>query len=244
MRDGTLDGGAEFLGGIPAGDKVSAFVAQFRRDWLSVARARDEVFNPLAFLFLGVMLFALAFGGEAEALATIAPGVVWVLVLLANLMSLEILFRRDFEDGSLEQFVLLARPPFVAVLAKVAVQWCVTGLAMTVFAPVAALMLNMPRPEVPVLMLCLVVGTPALSLLGAVGAALTLGLRKGGVLLALLVLPLYLPVLIFGVGASAASVQGLPVTAQIYWLAGFTMLSCTLAPFAVAAALKISVEQS
>lgn len=220
------------------------FIAQFRREWLCVARARDEVLNPLAFLFLGIALFAMAFGGEAEALAEIAPGIVWVLVLLANLMSLEILFRRDFEDGSLEQFVLLARPAFVAVLAKVAVQWCVTGLAMTLLAPLAGLMLNMPPGTLPILMFSLVLGTPALSLLGAVGAALTVGLRKGGVLLALLVLPLYLPVLIFGVGATTGWAQGLSAWAQIYWLAGFTMLALTLSPFAVAAALKISVEQS
>ena len=129
------------------------------------------------------------------------------------------------------------------VLAKVAVQWCVTGLAMTVLAPLVALMLNMPASAVPILVLCLAIGTPALSLLGAVGAALTVGLRKGGVLLALLVLPLYLPVLILGVGATTAWVAGLPASAQIYWLAGFTMLALTLSPFAVAAAVKISVEQ-
>ena len=220
------------------------FIAQFHREWLSVVRARDEVLNPLAFLFLGVLLFAMALGGDGEVLAEFAPGIVWVLVLLANLMSLEILFRRDFEDGTLEQFVLLAHPQFVAVLAKVAVQWCVTGLAMTLLAPLAALMLSMPAQAVGVLMICLLLGTPALSLLGAVGAALTVGLRKGGVLLALLVLPLYLPVLIFGVGASADRMAGLPVSAQIYWLAGFTMLALTLAPFAVSAAVKISVEQS
>ncbi len=200
--------------------------------------------NPIAFLFLGVLLFALAIGGERGVLAAFAPDIVWVLVLLANLMSLEILFRRDFEDGSLEQFVLLARPPFAAVLAKVAVQWAVTGLAMALLAPLAALMLGMPVGGLPTLLLCLVLGTPALSLLGAVGAALTVGLRKGGVLLALLVLPLYLPVLIFGVGATSSWAAGLPSAAQIYWLAGFTMLALTLSPFAVAAALKISVEQS
>ena len=220
------------------------FIAQFRREWLTVVRARDEVLNPLAFLFLGVALFAMAFGGERAALAAMAPGIVWVLVLLANLMSLEILFRRDFEDGSLEQFVLLARPSFAAVLAKVAVQWCVTGLAMTVLTPLVALMLNMPARAIPILLLCLVLGTPALSLLGAVGAALTVGLRKGGALLAILVLPLYLPVLIFGVGATVGWTAGLSASAQIYWLAGFTMLALTLSPFAVAAALKISVEQA
>ena len=219
------------------------FVAQFRREWLCVARARDEILNPLAFLFLGVLLFAMAFGGEKEALAAYAPGIVWVLVLLANLMSLEVLFRRDFEDGTLEQFVLLARPPFVAVLAKVAVQWCVTGLAITALAPLAALMLSMPPGAVPMLMLCLLLGTPALSLLGAVGAALTVGVRKGGVLLALLVLPLYLPVLIFGVSATAAWATGPAGWAQIYWLAGFTMLALTLSPFAVAAAVRISLEE-
>ena len=219
------------------------FAAQFRREWLCVARARDEILSPLAFLFLGVLLFAMAFGGEAAALAAYAPGIVWVLVLLANLMSLEVLFRRDFEDGTLEQFVLLARPTFVAVLAKVAVQWCVTGLAVTVLAPLAALMLSMPPGAVPALMLCLLLGTPALSLLGAVGAALTVGMRKGGALLALLVLPLYLPVLIFGVSATADRAAGAAGWAQIYWLAGFTMLALTLSPFAVAAAVKISLEE-
>ena len=220
------------------------FIAQFRREWLSVVRARDEVLNPLVFLFVGVLLFAMAFGGDGDAVAEFAPGIVWVLVLLANLMSLEILFRRDFEDGTLEQFVLLARPPFIGVLAKVVVQWCVTGLAMTLLAPLAALMLSMPAQAVGLLMLSLALGTPALSLIGAVGAALTVGLRKGGVLLALLVLPLYLPVLIFGVGATSGWMAGLPVSAQIYWLAGFTMVALTLSPFAVAAAVKISVEQS
>ena len=129
------------------------------------------------------------------------------------------------------------------MLAKVAVQWCVTGLAITALAPLAALMLSMPPGAVPMLVLCLLLGTPALSLLGAVGAALTVGVRKGGVLLALLVLPLYLPVLIFGVSATAAWAAGPGGWAQIYWLAGFTMLALTLSPFAVAAAVKISLEE-
>ena len=223
---------------------MTVFAAQFRREWLAAVRARDELLNPLAFLFLGVLLFALAFGGQRQLLAAFAPAIVWVLVLLANLMSLELLFRRDFEDGSLEQLVLLARPSFAAVLAKVAVQWSLTGLAMALLAPLAALMLGMPPEAAPMLLLCLLLGTPALSLLGAVGAALTVGLRKGGVLLALLVLPLYLPVLVFGVGAISEQAAGVSAAAQIYWLAGFTMSALTLAPFAVAAALKISVEQS
>ena len=141
-------------------------------------RSRDEVLNPLVFLFLAVTLFAMGFGGDAAVLGEFSPGIVWVLVLLANLLSLEAMFRRDFEDGSLEQLVLLADPQFLPVLAKIAVQWCVTGLAMTLLAPAVALMLNMPLSALPMLMVCLLLGTPALSLLGAVGAALTVGLRR------------------------------------------------------------------
>ena len=154
------------------------------------------------------------------------------------------MFRRDFEDGSLEQLVLLADPQFLPVLAKITVQWCVTGLAMTLLAPAVALMLNMPLSALPMLMVCLLLGTPALSLLGAVGAALTVGLRRGGVLLALLVLPFYLPVLIFGVSAVVDAASGIDTVAQIYWLAAISMLAVTMAPFAIVAAIRISVEQS
>ena len=224
------------------------FIAQFRRDWLSLMRGRDEALNPLAFLFLATTLFAIGFGGAPERLATTAPGVIWVLVLLANLLSLEALFRRDFEDGVLEQFVLLARAPqapplFAGVLGKVAVQWCLSGLAMTLLAPLLALMLNLSLAALPTLLLGLMLGTPALSLIGAVGAALTAGLRSGGLLLALLVLPLYLPVLVFGVSATSDAVAGLSAKAQLYWLAAISTLAATLAPVAVGAALRISLEQ-
>lgn len=220
------------------------FAVQFRRDWLSLMRSRDEAINPLVFLFLAVTLFAIAFGGEPGRLARLAPAIIWVLVLLANLLSLEALFRRDFEDGTLEQLLLLAEPPFAAVLGKVAVQWCVSGAAMTILAPAAALLLNMPIAALPALMLGLLLGTPALSLIGAVGAALTVGLRSGGVLLALLLLPLYLPVLVFGVSAVLDRMAGVGTTAQFYWLAAISVAALTLAPFAATAALRISVEQS
>ncbi|MYF09645.1 MAG: heme exporter protein CcmB [Gammaproteobacteria bacterium] len=220
------------------------FAVQFRRDWLSLMRSRDEAINPLVFLFLATTLFAIAFGGDARRLAGLAPAIIWVLVLLANLLSLEALFRRDFEDGTLEQLLLLAEPPFAAVLGKVAVQWCVSGAAMTILAPVAALLLNMPIAALPALMLGLLLGTPALSLIGAVGAALTVGLRSGGVLLALLLLPLYLPVLVFGVSAVLDRMAGVGTTAQFYWLAAISVAALTLAPFAATAALRISVEQS
>lgn len=220
------------------------FALQFRRDWLSLMRSRDETINPLVFLFLATTLFAIAFGGEPQRLAELAPAIIWVLVLLANLLSLEALFRRDFEDGTLEQLLLLAEPPFAAVLGKVAVQWCVSGAAMTILAPAAALLLNMPVAVLPTLMLGLLLGTPALSLIGAVGAALTVGLRSGGVLLALLLLPLYLPVLVFGVSAVLDRMAGVGTAAQFYWLAAISVAALTLAPFAATAALRISVEQS
>ena len=220
------------------------FAAQFRRDWLTLMRAKDEAVNPLVFLFLAATLFAIAFGGEPQRLAGLAPAIIWVLVLLANLLSLETLFRRDFEDGALEQLLLLAEPPFAAVLGKVAVQWCVSGAAMTILAPVAALALNLPVDALPSLVLGLLLGTPALSLIGTVGAALTVGLRGGGVLLALLLLPLYLPVLVFGVSAVLDTMAGMGAAGQFYWLATISVAALTLAPFAATAALRISVEQS
>ena len=220
------------------------FAVQFRRDWLCLMRSRDEAVNPLVFLFLATTLFAIAFGGDPRQLAELAPAIVWALVLLANLLSLEALFRRDLEDGTLEQLLLLAEPPFAAVLGKVAVQWCVSGAAMAVLAPVAALLLNLPAAALPALMLGLLLGTPALSLIGAVGAALTVGLRGGGVLLALLLLPLHLPVLVFGVSAVLDTMAGVGAAAQFYWLAAISTAALTLAPFAATAALRISVEQS
>lgn len=220
------------------------FAAQFRREWTASLRSLQEALNPLVFLFLAVTLFALGVGVDPDTLGRFAPGIVWVLVLLANLLALEGLFRRDFDDGTLEQLVLLGRPLFVPVLAKVAVQWCLTGLAMTLLAPLAALLLYMPAAALMATMLTLLTGSPALTLFGAVGAALTVGLKRGGVLLALLILPLYVPTLIFGAGAITLAISGADVSAQIYLLTAISMLSVTVAPFAVQAALRISLEQA
>ena len=222
---------------------MSLFAAQLRREWLLLVQSSEEVLNPLVFLFLAITLFALATGGGQDTLRAIAPAVIWVLVLLANLLSLEGLFRRDYEDGTLEQLLLKAEPVFVALIAKILVHWTFSGLAMTVLAAVAALILYLPASALPTLLLGLVVGTPALSLIGAVGAALTVGLKRGGVLLALLVLPLYVPVLIFGAGAVLEQMAGIETRAQIYWLGVISMTSLTLAPFAVQAALRVSLEQ-
>ena len=220
------------------------FVAQFRREWIASLRSLQEAFNPLVFLFLAVTLFALGVGVQPEVLGGIAPGVIWVLVLLANLLALDGMFRRDFDDGTLEQLVLLGRPLFLPVLAKMAAQWCLTGLAMTVLAPLAALLLYLPDGGVDTAMLTLLAGSPALTLFGAVGAALTVALRRGGVLLALLVLPLYVPTLIFGAGAIDLAMAGSDVSAQIYLLTAISMLAVTVAPFAARAALRIGLEQA
>lgn len=222
---------------------MSLLAAQLRREWLLLVQSSEEVFNPLVFLFLAITLFALATGGGPDTLRAMAPAVIWVLVLLANLLSLEGLFRRDYEDGTLEQLLLKAEPAFLALIAKILVHWIFSGLAMTVLASLAALILYLPASALGTLLLSLVVGTPALSLIGAVGAALTVGLKRGGVLLALLVLPLYVPVLIFGAGAVLEQMAGIETLAQIYWLAVISMASLTLAPFAVHAALRVSLEQ-
>lgn len=223
---------------------AALFAAQLRRELVAALRSAQDVLNPLAFFFLAITLFALGVGAEPETLRRYAPGIVWVLVLLANLLALESLFRRDYDDGTLEQLVLLGRPLFLPVLAKMAAQWLSTGLAMTLLAPLAGLMLYLPAEVLGVTVVTLLVGSPALTLLGAVGAALTVALRSGGVLLALLILPLYIPTLIFGAGAISLSAAGAAVSAQIYLLAAISVLSITIAPFAVQAALKISLEQS
>jgi len=222
---------------------LSLFVGQLRREWFLLVQSLEEVLNPLVFLFLAITLFALATGGGPDVLRDYAPAIIWVLVLLANLLSLEALFRRDYEDGSLEQLILQAEPVFLPLLAKILVHWVFSGLAMTLLAPLAALILYLPASALPTLLGGLLAGTPALSLIGAVGAALTVGLRRGGLLLALLVLPLYVPVLIFGAGAVLEQMAGIQTTAQIYWLGVITMASLTLAPFLVQAALKVSLEQ-
>lgn len=231
--------------GSPAtSSPATLFAAQFRREITAVLRSFQEALNPLVFLFLAVTLFALGVGVEPDVLGRLSPGIAWVLVLLANLLALETGFRRDFDNGTLEQLVLLGQPLFVPVLAKLVAQWCLTGLAMTMLAPLAALLLYLPAGALGVTVVTLLVGSPALTAFGAVGAALTVGLSGGGVLLALLILPLYVPTLIFGAGAVTLAMAGAPVSAQIYLLAAISMLAVTVAPFAVQAALRISLEQS
>lgn len=218
------------------------FLGQLGRDLALAWRQPADWLNPLAFLLLVVTLFPLGVSPEARVLAEMAPGVLWIAALLATLLGLEGLFRRDADDGTLEQLVLRARPLFLPVLARMLAHWLVTGLPLTLMAPVLGAMLALPEASRGPLLLGLALGTPILTLLGGVGAALTVGLRAGGVLLALLVLPLYVPVLILGTSAAELASTGLSPAAPLAWLAAGLAFAVTTVPFAIAGALRIAVE--
>ena len=219
-----------------------AFYALLRRDLVIAFRRRSEMVNPLLFFVLVTSLFPLAVGSQPKLLALMAPGVVWVAALLAALLSLDTIFRSDFEDGTLEQLLLSAQPVSVLVIAKVLAHWLITGLPLLLVAPLLGNFLGLPSQAMGTLMLSLGFGTPALSLIGAIGVALTVGLRKGGVILSLLVLPLYVPILIFGAGAVGNAAMGIDATAQMYIMSAFLVLSLTLSPIATAAALRVSLS--
>jgi heme exporter protein B len=221
----------------------NVFTLLLARESRLLFRRPAELANPLVFFAIVIALFPLAVGPESQLLQSISPGLIWVAALLAVLLSLDGLFRSDFEDGSLEQWVVSPHPLALLVLAKVLAHWLFSGLALVLLAPLLGLMLGMPASALPVLLVSLLLGTPILSLLGAVGAALTVGLKRGGLLLALLILPLYIPVLILGSGALQAALQGLPASGYLLWLSSLTALAVTLAPFAIAAGLKISVGE-
>ena len=219
-----------------------AFLSLLKRDLVLAVRNRGELINPLLFYFIVAMLFPLGVTSDPKTLATMAAGVLWIAALLATLLSLDNLFRSDFDDGSLELIMLSPYPNVVLVLAKVLAHWLVTGLPLLVATPLLAVLLAVPEAARGTLWLTLALGTPVLSLVGAIGVALTVGLRRGGALLSLLVLPLYVPVLIFGANAVGASAAGLPVTGQLYMLSAFLVLALSLAPLATAAALRISID--
>ena len=221
---------------------TSAFSALLRRDLVIAFRRRSEMINPLLFFTLVTSLFPLGVGSQPKLLALMAPGVVWVAALLAALLSLDTIFRSDFEDGTLEQLLLSAQPVSVLVIAKVLAHWLITGLPLLLMAPLLGNFLGLPSQATGTLVLSLLLGTPALSLIGAIGVGLTVGLRKGGVILSLLVLPLYVPVLIFGAGAVGNAAMGIDATAQMYIMAAFLVLSLTLSPIATAAALRVSLS--
>lgn len=220
----------------------SAFRATLRRDLLIALRRPGEIANPLVFFVIVIALFPLGIGPTPTDLARIAPGVLWVVALLASLLSTDMVFRSDHDDGSLEQLLRSPDPLYLLAIAKIGVHWLVTGLPLTLLSPVMAAMLYMPAAALPALLLSLLAGTLTLSLVGGIGAALTVGLRKGGILLALLILPFYVPVLVFGTAAVDAAAMGADYLPQLAILGALALLALTLAPLAVAAALRISVD--
>ncbi|WP_129140796.1 heme exporter protein CcmB [Modicisalibacter coralii] len=226
----------------PRGGLVVALVATVRRELTLSLRRRGEIINPLVFFALVITLFPLGISPDPERLAAIAPGLLWVAALLATQLSLDALFRGDHDDGSLEQLLLAPQPLPALVLAKVAVHWLLTGAPLALMAPLLGLFLSLPAGSYGVLAISLALGSASLSLIGAIGAALTVGLARGGVLLSLLVLPLYIPVLIFGAGAVQVAILGGDVAPWLALLGALLALALMLAPWAIAAALRISLN--
>ena len=218
-----------------------AALALIARDTRLLWRRRGDALQPALFALLVVVLFALALGGEARALERVAAPVLWLAVLLAGLLSLDTLFRGDAEDGSLEQWMLAPVPLSWLVLVRTFMHWATTALPLLIATPRVGELLHLPRAKLPMLLASLALGTPLLSLLGAVVAALTVGMRRSGILVALLALPLYVPVLVFGAGSVAVAAQGLDATAPLLLLGAGLVLSLVLAPLAAAAAIRIAL---
>ncbi|NRD72126.1 heme exporter protein CcmB [Shewanella sp. VB17] len=219
-----------------------AFFTLLKRDLHIAIRHKGDIFNPLLFFILVVTLFPLAIGPDPKVLSTIAPGVIWVAALLASMLSLERLFKADYTDGSLEQMLLSPHPLSLMVLAKVLAHWILTGVPLILIAPLLAVLLHLDHNSYGALMATLTLGTPVLSLLGAIGVALTVGLHKGGVLLSLLILPLYIPVLIFATTAIDSAGLNLPYSGHLAIIGAMLIGSLILAPFAIGASLRVSTN--
>jgi heme exporter protein B len=221
---------------------MSALLAVIQRDLLLALRRKTEVLTAVFFFVVVASLFPLGIGPELKTLRLVAPGILWVGALLACLLSLPRLFAHDFADGSLEQMALASSPLPLLVSAKILAHWLLSGLPLVLLSPLLALLFDLDADATQVLVLSLLLGTPVLSLIGAIGAALTLGVRGGDILLSLLVLPLFIPVLVFGAGAVQAQTSGLEATAHLSILAAMLVLSAFFGPWGCAAALRIALE--
>jgi heme exporter protein B len=220
----------------------TAVVLVLQRDLLLAFRRSSEIVQPLAFFAVVATLFPLALTPEMSRLRDVAPGVLWIAALLSSLLALEHLFREDAQDRTLEQFALSGQPFTALLLAKTLAHWLLTGLPLALMAPVVAMAYGVSFDAMPGIWLALGLGTITLSLVGAIGAGLTLGARRGGVLLSLLTLPLVIPIVIFGARATELAIQGERYAGPMYLLAALAMLSLTLAPLAAAAAVRIGIE--
>ena len=212
------------------------------RDLMLAWRRRADVLSTLFFFVIVTSLFPLGIGPETQLLRSIAPGVVWVAALLASMLSLGRVFQGDEQDGTLEQMLLTPQPLYLVVVGKVLAQWLVSEVPLVLIAPLLGVQFGLASDTLLILFVSLLIGTPILSLIGSIGAALTLGLRGGGVLIAVLILPLYIPVLIFGAGAVDASINGVSSHANLYLLGALLVVSLVFAPWATSAALRISLE--
>ncbi|GMQ47184.1 heme exporter protein CcmB [Vibrio sp. 10N] len=221
---------------------LTSMMKIIRRELLIAFRRQADIFNPLWFFIIVITLFPLSIGPEPNLLARISAGIVWVAALLSALLSLERLFKDDFQDGSLEQMMLMPIPLQLVVMAKIIAHWLLTGLPLIIISPLLAILLSLDSNTWIAVVLTLLVGTPTLSFIGAIGVALTVGLQKGGVLLSLLVLPLYIPILIFATSAIDAASLGVAYNGQLALLAAMLVGAMTLTPFAISAALRVSVN--
>jgi len=221
---------------------MKPFLALVKRDLTLGLRRKSQIYQPLVFQLLVVTMFPLGLGSGAKTLALIAPAVIWILALLASLLTLDQIFKNDYDDGSVESYVLSSSPLTMAVLAKVLAHWLLSGLPLVIFAPVLGVLLHLPTASYPILMLSLLIGTPIFSFIGSIGSALTMSLKHGGLLLTVLVMPLLSPVLIFGAGAVVESALGNSASQHLMLLSGLLVLSFTLVPLAAAAAIRINLE--
>ncbi|MDN3610612.1 heme exporter protein CcmB [Vibrio ostreicida] len=220
----------------------STFSTIIRRELLIAYRRQADIFNPLWFFIIVITLFPLSIGPEPSILARVSSGIIWVAALLSALLSLERLFRDDFQDGALEQMMLIPAPLPLVVISKVAAHWMLTGLPLIVISPLLALLLSLDMESWIAVVSTLLLGTPTLSFIGAIGVGLTVGLQRGGVLLSLLILPLYIPVLIFATSAIDAASIGMAYNGQLAVLAAMFIGTLTLTPFIISAGLRISVR--
>jgi len=225
------------MNALPAADFCLRLL---RRQLVLAVRRPVEIGNPLLFFVMVVALFPLGLGPAPDKLANFAPGILWIIALLSNLLTSDSVFRSDFEDGTLEQLLLAPQPLYLSVLAYIAAHWLVTGVLLALVSPVFAMMLNLPGQALWVLMASLLLGSAVLSLVGGIGAALTVGLKRGGMLISLLILPFYMPVLIFGSAAVQGAISGVEVGAYLAILGAMLSLAIALAPLAIAAGLRIS----
>jgi len=221
---------------------MSTLTLFFRREWQLMFRNTSSLIQPLVFFIIIALLFPFSLPAENALLQRIGGGVIWVSAVLATLLSLEAMFRPDYQDGTLEQYLIQPRSLELAMLGKILAHWSATGLLLAFFSPLLCVTFDIPIKQISVLFFGLLLGTPSLSLIGAIGAALTVTLHRGGVLIAIIILPLYIPILIFGAGMLSQSAQGIPITSQLYALAAILVLCLTLAPFAIAGALRATIN--